>query len=241
MIRLYVPENIVAQKEVSLAPDQVHYLLHVMRCKTGEEIALFNETSGQWLCEIRALSKKQALVLPRTQTRQPQPEGTCVLCPALIKKMDLVIEKAVELGVTEIRPVLTDRSVVRAFNKERAKLIAVQAAEQCERLSVPRIFDPVSLPKLLDMCPTDALLIHLAERSGKPLIETDVTRPWFLIGPEGGFSEEENALLSRFERTESLHLGSTILRAETASLAILACWQFRCFQNKKAIMTNFSE
>lgn len=231
MIRLYTEGNISKDTRILLAPDQVHYLFHVMRCRDGDEISLFNASSGEWICRICRLTKKEALVLPVNRFRAPEIRSSCVLCPALIKKerMDMVIEKAVELGVTQIRPVLTQRTVVRGFNRERAQIIAKEAAEQCERLDVPLIFDPVSLPGLLALCPDDAQLVYLSERTGGAGNVDEQKTPWFLIGPEGGFSSEEKQMIEAVPGCLRVHLGTTILRAETAALAVLACWQFRCF------------
>lgn len=228
MIRLFVESPLKSGQTITLSPDQVHYLLHVMRKKTGETILLFNGQEGEWQSKLDILDKKRGLVTPQYQTQIQKNTMPCILCPALIKKecMDLVLQKATELGVTQIRPVITRHTVVHQFNRTRALSIVTQAAEQSERLDRPTIEEPVLFDELLKKIAPNETLVYLSERqSGNKTPISGI--PCFLIGPEGGFSPAEMQILSNRANTASRHLGQTILRAETACIAALACWKFK--------------
>ena len=215
-----------AKKNVVLSDDQIHYLLHVMRQKEEDELALFNGKDGEWIGIIATLNKKQGLVRVEKQIRSQTVEPEIILCPAIIKKenMDLVFQKATELGVTAIFPLLTERTVVSKLNQARAQSIVREAAEQCERLSVPVVHEPVKLMELWDVLPKSAQVICLAER-GKTTgdIKGDFV-PALCVGPEGGWTEKELALFER-KGARFWHFGHTILRAETASVVAMVCAQ----------------
>ena len=226
MIRLCVHAPLGDKKDVDLTENQIHYLLHVMRQKEGDYLSLFNGTDGEWQGIIRVLNKKQGVVEAVQQTRPQQEEPRLILCPAMIKKenMDLVFQKATELGVSEIFPLITERSVVPKLNLERAQNIVTEAAEQCERMSVPIVHQPTKLVDLWGALPKGVQVVCSAER-GKNIgaIKGNLV-PALCIGPEGGWTEKELAL---FERQEACfwHFGHTILRAETAAIVALACFQ----------------
>lgn len=231
MIRLFTPYSISPNQSIPLSEAQVHYLLHVMRQQVGNQVAVFNGHDGEWISEIIELFKKKGTLRVQNQTKPQLETPTLTLCPALIKKenMDFVFQKATELGVTHIRPVLTRRTVVSRLNMDRSRIQVQEAAEQCERLSVPEISEPIPLKQLLKDLPEDTVLVCLSERG-----ETTATVPKnqpvaFLVGPEGGFTAEELDEIAHRPNTIFCHLGDTILRAETASVAILSCYQFRIF------------
>ena len=231
MIRLFITVPLAAAQSVPLSEAHTHYLLHVMRQRPGNQILVFNGQDGEWLCDIVELSKKKGLLQVKQQTQKQTALPPLTLCPALIKKenMDFVFQKATELGVTCIRPVLTQRTVVSRLNSERARLQTLEAAEQCERLSVPELFEPTPLRRLLCDLPADTVLVCLSER-GKTTAPVPTNRPVaFLVGPEGGFTPEELDEIAQRPQTVFCHLGDTILRAETASVAILSCYRFRVF------------
>ncbi len=233
MIRLFVTDSLSTNCPIVLAEKQVHYLLHVMRLRVGDDVSVFNGRDGEWTAKIVMLSKKGGTVQPVTQTREQTEAGGCILCPALIKKepLDFVLQKAVELGVSAIYPVVTERTVVRSFNLERARMILQEAAEQSERLDCPTLAEPVALHDLPNVLPAGTTLVYLAERTleTKPLSRT--IKPAFLVGPEGGFTPAENAVLQGLKGAQTVHLGQTILRAETAALAVLACWAYTPFED----------
>ncbi len=224
MIRLFVEEKLSTGTKFVPDDKKTHYLLHVMRLKEGDEVLLFNGKDGEFLTTLIDVKKKNCALLIGKKTREQTLRSPLILCPALIKKenMDLVLQKATELGVTAIYPLITDRTIVRGFNLERANLIVSEAAEQSERLDKPKIFDPIKLSDLFLKLPEEVIPVFLTERgeSGTQLL-SDIISPAFIIGPEGGFTEKETAFLLTQKNIVPLHLGDTILRAETASIAIL--------------------
>ncbi|MBR6411779.1 MAG: 16S rRNA (uracil(1498)-N(3))-methyltransferase [Alphaproteobacteria bacterium] len=226
MIRIFANTPLGIQKTVELAENQVHYLLHVMRQKEGDKLILFNGVDGEWQSVIGVLNKKRGSVQTEKQLRPQEAESRIILCPALIKKenMDLVLQKATELGVSEIFPLVTERTVVAKLNLVRAQSIVTEAAEQCERLTVPVVHEPVKLAELWSVLPTEIQVVCLAER-GKSMgkIKGDFV-PALCVGPEGGWTDKELALFER-KGAKFWHFGHTILRAETASIVALACFQ----------------
>ena len=227
-VRLYVNEPLFQGQKVTLDEKQHHYLYHVMRLQEKEKLLLFNGKEGEWLAEISVLNKKQALLSVQSQTRRQddEPPLDAWLCFAPIKKdcMDIVIEKATELGVSRLVPVITQRTVVSKISTEKMFLKLTEAAEQCERLSVPTIEKPCSLDTFLAQFPKDRTLFFLNERENGGIL-TGPERPVaFLIGPEGGFTPAEMQKVSAFPFAKSIHFGRRILRAETASIAALAAW-----------------
>ena len=231
MIRLFVEEDLSEGLTISLDEKKAHYLIHVMRCNAGDEVLLFNGKDGEFQSEILQESKKKFALKIVKKTKDFLPSQPCILCPAIIKKenMDFVLQKATELGVSEVFPIITDRTVVRNFNLERAKSIVAEAAEQSERLDCPIVHEPTVLIDLFKKLPEDATVFFLSERGKTTYQKTDVKTPIFLIGPEGGFTPKEFQYIEKMSNVKTIHLGTTILRAETASIAILSCWQYQVF------------
>ena len=227
MIRLFVPSDLKMQQLVLLNENQIHYLFHVMRMKAGENILLFNGRDGEYRAVLTELSKNKGTARCETQTRVQEEEKplNVWLCFAPIKKdnMDFVVQKATELGVDQLVPVMTRRTVCKV-NTERMRAQVIEAAEQCERLSVPVVKDPVKWETFLVDFPDDRTLYFLNERGAGVLSAKAKEGAAFLVGPEGGFDEKELAALSAMPRAVSMHLGRRILRAETASLVVLACY-----------------
>lgn len=227
MIRLFVKENLSTGKRIFLDEKKTHYLIHVMRQKLGDNILLFNGYDGEFEASLIDVKKKVCQLEVKKQTRSQTTRKPLILCPALIKKenMNLVLEKATELGVTAIYPLITNRTVVRGFNIERANLIVEEASEQSERLDVPMIFDPIRLEDLFLKLGENITPVFLTERGqsgSKALTEIDI--PAFIVGPEGGFSESEVQFILSQKDVAPIHFGDTILRAETASIAVLGFW-----------------
>ena len=233
MIRLYTREILSANNKFIPSEKQVHYLIHVMRLKDGDIVHLFNGTEGEWSATVECVGKKTIFLHIREQVAVQENLQPCILCPALIKKenMDLILQKATELGVTHIYPLMTDRTVVRAFNFERANTIIQEACEQCERTQVPILHQPQTIQDVLKQFDSSVTVVHLAERQSTSDTLSPTMIPAFFIGPEGGFSERENQLLSQTNNVRHVHLGTTILRAETAALAVVSAWQFRLFES----------
>jgi 16S rRNA (uracil1498-N3)-methyltransferase len=220
-IRLFVTEALAAGAALAGSEAQAHYLAHVMRRKPGDEVVLFNGRDGEWRVRIDALSRKAVRFAPQVQLRPQVPEPDCWLCFALLKrqKTDLVVEKATELGVSVIQPVLTARTQADHVNLDRLRAIAIEAAEQCERLAVPEIRPPVSLAVLLGKFPADRGLFMADERRTAKLAGTALAPAALLVGPEGGFTEAEVEGIASHPFVTRVSLGARILRAETAAIA----------------------
>ncbi len=229
--RLYVGNDLKTGVAIPLAADQTHYLGRVMRLTPGAGVILFNGRHGEWLGVIETLGKKDCTIGLRELLREQSAEPDLWLAFAPLKKnrTDFLVEKATELGVSRLFAVFTDHTDAGRVNTSRLGQIAIEAAEQCERLSVPVISGPMRLGELVADWPENRLLLVANETGGNPL--TAVVTPGsgqaagLLIGPEGGFSPTELDLLEKLPFSVSVSLGPRILRAETAALAALACIQ----------------
>ena len=234
-IRLYVGAPLAAGGTVPLSAEQSHYLNHVMRASAGAAVKLFNGRDGEWLATVESLGKKGGVVTVGAQSRRQRPEPDLWLCFAPIKKarIDFVAQKASEMGVSALQPVMTRYTQVARVNAARLRANAVEAAEQCARLTVPAVFPPRKLDDLIGDWPADRQILLLDEtQTGLPIVDTlrrrgDTRgRPWAVfVGPEGGYAPEELDLLRRFPNVTPVGLGGRLLRADTAAIAALACWQ----------------
>jgi 16S rRNA (uracil1498-N3)-methyltransferase len=233
--RLFVDADLHTGGEVRLADERVHYLRHVLRLESGAPVDLFNGRDGEWRSTLAAIAKAHVTLVVERQLR-PQAPGRdlwLVFAPIKRARIDYVAEKATELGVSTLQPVLTQHTAVERVNVERLRAIAVEAAEQCERLNAPEVRLPVTLGKLLAEWPADRRLLLCAEAgAARPIAEAlrahadTVAAPWaVMIGPEGGFARSELDALVKLPFVMPVGLGPRILRADTAALAALACWQ----------------
>lgn len=233
--RLHAETGLSANAILAMAPGQAHYLGHVLRRQPGDRVRLFNATDGEWLVRIDALRKDRGSFVVEQQMRAPAPEPGPVLVFAPIKRdgTDLVVRMATELGASSLQPVMTERTNTARVNTERWMAIATEAAEQCERLSVPTIAEPVRLMDLLGTWNTGQPLLAAIERAEQRGVAGDTVAAWrarsdpgvqpgLLVGPEGGFSPAELELLRTRPFVVTVSLGRLILRAETACLAGLA-------------------
>lgn len=242
--RLHVAPDLVAGGVITIDGDQAHYLTRVMRLGAGYPVRVFNGRDGEFDGEIVEASKTAVRLAVGKQTRvqQAAPDLWLLFAPLKKDRTDFVVEKAVELGVSEIRPVLTERTNSETVRVDRLARLAIEAAEQTERLDVPPVRDAQKLFAALDSWPTGRTLIF-ADEAGD-----DAGRPWggetgramplaetvrvmadgpaaILVGPEGGFSTQERARLRSLSCVKPVGLGPRILRAETAAVAALAIWQ----------------
>lgn len=195
-----------------------------MRRRQGDQVLLFNGQDGEFAAEITSVDRNAVTFALGEQVR-PQAQGAdCWLCFAPVKRdaTEMIVQKATELGVSELRPVLTARTQTRQVNRERLSAIAREAAEQSERLTVPVIAEPVTLSALLASWPEHRTLIVAAERRAAPPLHANDAPSALLIGPEGGFAPEELDALAKHPFVSLASLGGTILRAETAAIAGLA-------------------
>jgi 16S rRNA (uracil1498-N3)-methyltransferase len=234
--RLFVETGLGAGVEAPLDEAQAHYLRNVMRRADGSPLSLFNGRDGEWAATLSLRGKKAAAALVGAQTRAQAAEPDLWLCFAPVKRarIDYIAEKATELGVSVLQPIVTQHTAVERVNVDRLRANAIEAAEQTERLSVPEVRAPVDLTRLLGEWPSGRRLLMCDETGGGPPI-ADVlagldanarTAPWaIIIGPEGGFAAAELQLLRRIKDVTAVGLGPRILRADTAALAALAVWQ----------------
>ncbi len=222
-IRLFVPPPLAPGAEIALDEAQSHYLANVMRAALGGELRVFDGVSGEWRAKVTNISRKSVKLTLLLQTRANAPEPDAWLCFALLKraKTDLVVEKATELGVAAIQPIITARTQADHVNLSRLQAIAIEAAEQCERLTVPEIRNPLPLATLMANWRDRALFIADERRTGKLL--GPMTGPCALMtGPEGGFTAPELEAIAATPQLTRVSLGARILRAETAAIAGLA-------------------
>lgn len=225
-IRLFVESPLHQGALVSPSEAQAHYLVNVMRAAAGDTVRLFNGEAGEWEAEITSASRKRVAMTVKNRIREMQPEPDCWLCFALLKrqKTDLVVEKATELGVSVIQPIITARTQADHVNMARLRAIAIEAAEQCERLAVPRLRAPMQLAQLMAAWPARRLFVA-DERRDAPVLRPDVGPRGpraLMIGPEGGFTDLELEGITRTPLVSRVSLGQRILRAETAAIAGLA-------------------
>jgi len=229
--RLCVTAPLSANLAVPLDPDQVHYLRSVLRLAPGGQLALFNGQDGEWLATIETLGKHAGTARLERQTRaQPvETELWLLFAPITRARIDLIAEKATELGVTRLMPVMTRRTNVARVNTDRLRATAREAAEQTERLSVPVVDEPQRLDQALAAFPADRILLLCDESGTAPPIAAVLSQApvalALLIGPEGGFAPDELDGLRKLPFVTPIGLGPRILRADTAAISALAIVQ----------------
>ena len=226
--RLFV-EAKLAPGEIRLDGPQAHYLVSVMRAKPGTAVKLFDDATGEWLGVVRSTGKRDLILDVTEKLREREPVPDLWLCAAPIKKgrIDWVAEKACELGVARLTPVLTRRTVIDRLNLERLRSHMIEAAEQCGRTALPELAEPVKLAALLRDWPEDRALFFADEAGGIPATEAMRARPGpaaILIGPEGGFDDAEREAIRALPQAVGIALGPRILRAETAAAAAVSLW-----------------
>jgi 16S rRNA (uracil1498-N3)-methyltransferase len=230
--RLYVEPDLSPGAQLTLGKDQSLYLAAVLRKSVGDEVVLFNGRDGAWLCRLVSDSKKSVTLdlVERIAPQTPPSDLWYGFAPLKTERLDYVIQKAVEMGAGTIQPVITRFTQVNRLKHERLVANAIEAAEQCEVLSVPSVEQEITLERLLDSWPADRRLILADESatSSSPVEALTALRGQkigILIGPEGGFSDEERAKLRTLPYVVPISLGPRILRADTAAVAALAVIQ----------------
>ncbi|WP_439569481.1 16S rRNA (uracil(1498)-N(3))-methyltransferase [Sphingopyxis sp.] len=225
--RLFVDMPLSAGATAAIDGAAAHYLLNVMRLKAGAPILLFDNRSGEWLARVADAGKRSLTLHVDRQTRAIEQVPDLWLCFAPVKKarLDWIIEKATELGVARLQPVITERTIVERVKRERLEAQIVEACEQCGRTALPALGEPVKLAQLLAKWPADRALLFADEAGGVPLAAIAAPAPAaILVGPEGGFTARERELLLDNPTTRRIALGPRILRAETAAIAATGLW-----------------
>jgi 16S rRNA (uracil1498-N3)-methyltransferase len=229
--RLFVEAPLETGASVALGRGQAHYLGTVLRLKSGDRVLVFNGCDGEWSASLTDSRRTAALLVEAKTRAQTQPADLHYLfAPLKAARLDYMVQKAVEMGVSRLQPVLTRHSQVARVNLDRMRANAIEAAEQCGILSLPAVDPPAALARLVAEWDPVRRLIFCDE-------DVDVSNPVtalaglarsplaVLIGPEGGFAQDERALLLELPNVVRLSLGPRILRADTAAVAALALVQ----------------
>ena len=232
MQRLFVPQDLSAGTQFDAAPEQSHYLLHVLRLAEGAELLVFNSRDGEWLARIAGKTKKAVRLKAVEQTR-PQPAAPDLLycfAPLKVGRLDYLVQKAVEMGAGVLQPVITQHTQNAKVGADRMAANIVEAAEQCGVLAVPALRDAVKFERLLAGWDPGRRLIFCDEDASTnnplPALKAiEEKKLGLLIGPEGGFSEDERRTLRALPFVTAIPLGPRILRADTAAVAALALVQ----------------
>ncbi len=232
--RLFIDQPMTAGAELLLDRDQTNYLANVLRMRQGDGLLAFNGRDGEWRAVLASVGKKAAS-LRLTERLREQPQGTDIwLCFAPIKsgRLDYLVQKAVEMGVSRLVPVETHRTQVTVKNPERLRANIIEAAEQCGVLSLPELSSPIRLAKLPTLLedPSRAIIFcdEMAEVSNPVKVLKSIKKGApvaVLIGPEGGFSPDERQMISAWPGSIAIALGPRILRADTAVVAALTAVQ----------------
>ncbi len=214
---------------ITIEGGQAHYLSRVMRVAADDAVILCDNITGEWAARVSDASKRAVMLEVARHLRPREAVPDVWLCPALLKKdrFDLALEKATELGVGCIQPVITRRCVADKLNLERARTLTIEAAEQCARTALPDLTEPVKLAAMLADWPEGRALFFADETGGEPAAKAfaaHVGPAAIMIGPEGGFDEAERAAIRAHPAARPISLGPRILRGETAAIAALGVW-----------------
>jgi 16S rRNA (uracil1498-N3)-methyltransferase len=224
--RLYVREPLAEGARAALDAGQANYLGNVLRKGEGDELLVFDGRSGEWLARIAEAGKKWMTLAIERRTREAEtlPDLTLAFAPVKRSQTDWLVEKATELGVARLQPVTTRRTIAERVRLDRLEAIAVEAAEQCGRTVLPEILEPMPLDRFVKMSGQHPLYFA-DEQGGEPIARAIEPGPAaILIGPEGGFTDEERALVRSARQSVAISLGPRILRAETAALAAVTAY-----------------
>ena len=225
--RLYVEEVLADGATLTLEGAPANYLANVLRLQPGAGVKLFDDRSGEWLGELVEVGRKRVSIALKQhmRPREPVPDLWLLFAPIKRGRIDWLVEKATELGVARLMPVLTERTIVDRLNLERLRAHSIEAAEQCERTALPVLEAPRKLEKALADWPPERTLFFADEGGGTPLAAAAKPGPAaILIGPEGGFTEAERAAIRARPQARPVSLGPRILRADTAAVAAIALW-----------------
>ncbi len=223
-------EALGAVSDIPLSREQAHYLTGVLRLGGGDPVRVFNGRDGEWLGHLKLAKKSVSIHCARlTADVKPPPDIDYIFAPLKHARLDYVVQKATELGVRRLRPVITARTIAGRVNLERMRANTIEAAEQCNLVFVPEIAEPEKLEKVLAEWDKGRALIYCDETAAvaDPLVALKGLRPpaAVLVGPEGGFTQAEKALLKSCVFVTAISMGPRIMRADTAAVAALALVQ----------------
>ena len=232
MQRLFLDADISAETPIEASAEQFNYLANVLRLEADAEVLIFNGRDGEWLARLSFPTRKRILLIPAEQTRPqpPAPDLHYLFAPLKVGRLDYLVQKAVEMGAGLLQPVMTQHVQGKIGSIDRLRANAVEAAEQCGILAVPDVAEPVKLSDLLDRWPHDRRIIYCDEgdagQNPLPLLQAIPEKHLaLLVGPEGGFSEDERKRLRSLDFVTAIPLGPRILRADTAAVAAMAVIQ----------------
>jgi len=225
--RLFVREALSQGVRFELDASQANYLGNVLRLREGAELLVFDGASGEWLARIADAAKKRMTLSIDRRTRESEtlPDLWLAFAPVKRSQTDWLVEKATELGVARLIPVITERTIVDRVRLDRLGSISIEAAEQCGRTRLPDIAAPVPLSRLLSQVEEGRTLYFADEGGGEPAAQAFKTGAAIILtGPEGGFTDQERSLVRSGHDAIPISLGPRILRAETAALASVAIY-----------------
>ena len=228
-IRLFVDSPLAANRQFTCTADQAHYLGNVMRLRAGDAVLVFNGRDGEWLAEVLSQRRSVCELVARQRTREQSggPDIHYLFAPLKKARLDFMVQKATELGAAALRPVITRRTVAERVKIERMRANVIEAAEQCGVLRLPEVSEPEKLENVLKSWPAGRTLIFADEAApvASPLAALQALPAGpaaLLIGPEGGFTEEEREMLRALPFVYAISLGPRVMRADTAAVAALA-------------------
>lgn len=229
-VRLFVDAPLGAAQSVLLNRDQANYLFNVMRLPVGATVSIFNGHDGEWQCDVIEAGKRRGILLCQHQSKPQQspPDVWLLFAPIKKARTDFIVEKAAEMGAARVLPVLTRYTNNDRFRQDRLQAHAVEAAEQCGGTYVPEVAELEKLDTVLEDWPEDRQIMFCDESlvGAKEILAKTAASKWaILIGPEGGFSADEQEKLRSLPFVSSVSLGPRILRADTAAVAALTLWQ----------------
>lgn len=225
--RLYVDEPLAQDLVLGLDGQQANYLGAVLRLGPGALVKLFDDKTGEWLAEVIEAGKRRVTlrIAQHLRGREDVPDLWLVFAPIKKGRVDWLAEKATELGIARLLPVLTQRTIVDRLNGERLFAHMIEAAEQCDRTALPALDEMRKLDAVLKSWPADRALYFADETGGEPLAGVATAGPAaILIGPEGGFTDAERAAIRALPNAKPVSLGPRILRADTAAVAAISLW-----------------
>ena len=246
-VRIYFPKKILLKQTVTITTKQLHYLINVMRKKKNDTVLIFNSIDGEYLAKISQIYKKYMVLIIEKKIRDVETEIDLWILFAPVKKTptEYIIQKATELGASKIFPVITDRTNTKQINLKRMRNIVIEAAEQSERLTIPEISDLRKLKDLIESWDKKRIILYGDETiRNRDEIKFDLQNIYskpsgaILIGPEGGFTNDEIDYLRKKPYIKPIDLGSRILRSDTAVISIIVLWHCLNGNMKKYTQSN---